>query len=77
MAGGGAVAGGAAGPGKNMQTCPTVHVSFLSCSKQCLKKFDVADIEMNRLNLMEMERNKADLLILGLLESLRYSDETN
>ena len=46
------------------------------CEKNCLAKFDCADIQQMQLNFAEMEKNEMDLLILGLLESCKYSVDT-
>ena len=46
------------------------------CSKRCLENFDPAQLEQALLNFQEMEKNEQDLVVLGLLESSRYSVDT-
>ena len=46
------------------------------CDKNCLSKFDAGEVEQMQLNLAEMKKSEVDLLILGLLESSKYSVDT-
>ena len=46
-------------------------------SKDCLKHFDAAEILQSRMNSQELERDEKDMLLLGILESLKYSSEEN
>ena len=45
-------------------------------SKKCLSKFDPAEVEQMQLNFAEMEKSELDLLIIGLLQSCKYSGST-
>ena len=45
------------------------------CQSNCLKNFDPAELEESILNMRDMEKSERDLIILGILESLRHSKE--
>ena len=47
------------------------------CRKDCLCRFDAAEILQNRLNVQELEKDEKDMLLLGILDSLKYSSEEN
>ena len=46
------------------------------CTKNCLQQFDLAQVEQNKLNFMELPKEEKDLMVLGLLESFLHSPET-
>eukprot|EP00117_Sycon_ciliatum_P006959 scpid48468/ scgid2473/ len=46
------------------------------CSKTCLSKLDSAEVEQMQLNFAEAEKSELDLLIIGLLQSCKYSGST-
>ena len=46
------------------------------CRKKCLDKFDAGEVLQMQLNFAEMEKSEMDLLVLGLLESSKYSVDT-
>ena len=45
------------------------------CQSNCMSMFDERDVEQNILSMREMEKKEKDLVILGLLESLRHNSE--
>ena len=51
--------------------------SECGCSLGCLAKFDPADIEQSRLSMAELGREEKELVLLGLLESARYTPDTS
>ena len=46
------------------------------CRSNCLDQFDPTEVDQFILNMLEMEKSERDLLVLGVLESLRHSKET-
>ena len=45
------------------------------CSRECLKNISRHKIEANRLNMCELEKGEKEILVLGLMDSERFSGE--
>ena len=43
------------------------------CSANCLTKLDVGEVEQSILNMCELEKDESNVLMLGILESLRHN----